>query len=173
MYLRQLTLDDCSPAYARWLNDPQVNQYLETKWSRQDLDSIKQFVQEQRESKDSILFAIICNETGRHIGNLKIGKIHPHYHHADLSYFIGDKRCWGKGFATEAVGLACGYGFMELGLNRLEAGTYELAQGSLRVLEKNHFQREGVFRGQVFFCGRYIDVYRYALMRSRWEMQKG
>lgn len=164
--LRQIELEDCNPSYVNWLNDPDVNQYMETKWSEQTIESITQFVEKQRDSIDSVLFAIINNETGCHIGNIKIGPVHPHYRHADLSYFIGDKTCWNKGLATEAVRLVCRFGFEELGLHRIEAGVYELAVGSWKVLEKNHFKREGMFREQVYFQGSYINVYRYGLLRN-------
>lgn len=159
-------MEDCNSSYVNWLNDPDVNQYMETKWSEQTIESIKQFVEVQRSSTDSVLFAIINNETGYHIGNIKIGPIHPHYKHADISYFIGDKTCWNKGLATEAVKLVCQFGFEELGLHRIEAGAYDVAKGSQAVLLKNGFHREAVFKEQVFFEGRWIDIYRYALLET-------
>lgn len=151
--LRQIELEDCNLSYVNWLNDPDVNQYMETRWSEQTIGSITKFVETQRNSGDSVLFAIINNETGLHIGNIKIGSIHPHYKHADISYFIGDKTCWNKGLATEAVRLICRFGFEELGLRRIEAGTYDVAKGSQAVLLKNGFRREAVFKEQVFFEG--------------------
>lgn len=172
IHLRGLRLEDCSQTYVEWLNDPDVNQYLEVKWSKQTLESIRQFVEEQRRSKDSILFAIIENTTKRHIGNMKLGPIHAHYRHGDISYFIGEKSCWNKGMATEAIRLICQFGFEELGLNRIEAGAYELAAGSWRALEKNHFKREGRFRQQICFNRKYIDVFRYGLLKSEWYQNK-
>lgn len=142
---------------------------METKWHEQTIHSITEFVEDQVKSQTSILFAIIENESDRHIGNIKIGPIHPYYKHADISYFIGDKSLWNRGYATEAIRLVCKYGFEDIGLNRLEAGTYEMAVGSFRALEKNGFKREGVFRGQVFYDGHYIDVYRYGLLKNEWK----
>lgn len=164
--LRQIEMRDCTKRYVEWLNDPEVNQYLETKWFRQDMESIEAFVKSQRENEHSILFAIISNEDNRHIGNIKIGPINMHYRHADISYFIGDKQFWNKGIATEAISLVCEFGFGELGLHRIEAGAYAAAVGSWKALEKNGFQREGVFREQVLLNGEYMDIYRYGLLRS-------
>jgi hypothetical protein len=31
--LRLVVLEDCTPRYLRWLQDPEVNRYLETRWS--------------------------------------------------------------------------------------------------------------------------------------------
>lgn len=167
--LRQIEMKDCTDHYVDWLNDPEVNQYLETKWFRQDMESIRAFVKEQRENDHSLLFAIILNEGKRHIGNIKIGPIHEHYRHADVSYFIGDKRFGNKGIATEAIRLVCEFGFQELKLHRIEAGAYAAAVGSWKALEKNGFRREGIFKEQVTFNGKYMDVYRYGLLRRNWS----
>lgn len=165
IYLRQIEIADCNERYAAWLNDQQVNQYLETRWSEQNLATIRSFVEAQRENNHSVLFAIVYKETDKHIGNIKIGPIHSHYRHADISYFIGEKEYWNRGIATEAIGLVCRFGFDELVLHRIEAGAYDCAVGSWKALEKCGFCREGIFREQVLFNNEYIDIYRYALLR--------
>ena len=85
--LRTIELNDCQQYYLDWLNDPEVNQYLETRWYPQSLESIRSFVESMRNSTDSFLFAI--EQNGKHIGNIKIGPIHNIYKHADVSCFIG------------------------------------------------------------------------------------
>ena len=169
IYLRQINVSDVNANYVRWLNDAEVNQYLETKWSTHNLETILSFVKSQKENNHSFLLAIISNDNNRHIGNIKIGPIHPQYKHADISYFIGEKEYWYKGIATEAIKLLCDFGFNELELHRIEAGTYGCAIGSWRALEKNGFKREGVFKEQIFFNGSYIDVYRYALLEQEYR----
>lgn len=166
-------MSDCTEAYVRWLNDNEVNRYLETKWLKQTLDTIKEFVAEQRENSHSILFAIIDNSTRRHIGNIKIGPINKRYRYADISYFIGDKAFWYKGIATEAIGLVCRFGFEKLLLHRIEAGVYENAVGSWKALEKNGFLREGVFRNMVYFDGKYMDVFRYGILEEEFYKKFG
>ena len=93
--LRTVEISDCKQYYLDWLNDKEVNQYLETRWTKQSIDKIKDFVQSIRDSRDSYLFAIIFK--GKHVGNIKIGPIHLKYKCADISYFIGDKTVWGGG----------------------------------------------------------------------------
>lgn len=172
VYLRQISMNDCTDRYVEWLNDPEVNQYLETKWSDQNIESIRTFVQSQRDNAHSVLFAIVCRKDDVHIGNIKIGPIHPHYSYADISYFIGEKEYWHKGLATEAIRLVCQFGFEQLSLHRIEAGAYDCAIGSWRALENCGFKREGIFRKQVSFHGKYIDVYRYGLLKEDRE-EKG
>lgn len=173
IYLRQIEEADCTKRYVEWLNDSEVNQYLETKWSIQNLETIKAFVRQQRKCNDSILWAIVYRGRGSdediHIGNIKIGPIHPHYRHGDISYFIGDKQYYNKGIATEAVHLVTEYGFQKLHLHRIEAGCYAVNTGSNKVLEKNGFKRDAVFHEQVLFDGRYMDVYRFSVLEDEWH----
>lgn len=167
--LRQIELDDCTDTYVEWLNDPDVNRYLETRWNEQTLDSVIKFVNLQRENDYSILFAVIYIKNGKHIGNIKIGSINDHYKHADISYFIGDKTYWNKGVVTEAINLVSEFGFKDLKLHRMEAGVYADAIGSWRALEKNGFIREATFRDKVVSDGKYMDIYRYGLLNSEFK----
>lgn len=159
--LKPISLDYCNEKYVGWLNDNDVNKYLDTKWNKQDLESVMDFVKNQQESVDSVLFAILCKDGMEHIGNIKIGPVHPHYHYADISYFIGEKRLWGNGVASEAIGLVTKYAFENLGLHKIEAGTYEMAVGSQKALLNNGFKLEAVIKDAAVFDGEFIDVLRY------------
>ena len=164
MTLRQINLEDCTTSYVDWLRDPEVNQYLETRWKDQTIESIREFVSAQRDSDNNLLLAITLSDDGRHIGNIKLGPINKYHRHGDVSYFIGDKSMWNKGIATKAINLVCGYGIEQLHLHRIEAGAYAGAVGSWRALEKNGFVREAIFRKQVVSGDDYMDVYRYGLL---------
>lgn len=166
IYLRQLEISDCTVEYVNWLNDPKVNQYLETKYVPQNLKTIREFVVSQRDHEASVLFAICMRDRDRHIGNIKIGPMNFQHRHADISYFIGDRKEWGKGIAKEAVSLVCDFGFEELNLQKIEAGTYDCAVGSQKVLKANGFQCEGTLRQHVLFEGAYRNCYMWGLLRS-------
>jgi len=148
--LRTIEISDCNEAYVSWLNDSMVNQYLETRFSVQTLQSIIEFVYGMIKSDSSYLFAMITNDgNSKHIGNIKLGPIHPHYLCADVSYFIGDKNYWGKGIATEAIKLVVDFAFDKLKLHRVQAGVFEHNIGSVKALEKSGFICEGRLRNQL------------------------
>ena len=141
--LREIQLSDCNDDYCSWLQDPMVNQYLETRWEKQDLFKIKSFVKAIKESENSILFAIIHKASNKHIGNIKIGSINFNHKYADVSYFIGDRGSWGMGYATEAVCLVSHYGLYYLELETLLAGVFEGNVASQRVLKKSGYESYG------------------------------
>lgn len=146
--LRTCQMEHCTANYVEWLNNPNVNRYLETRYSEQNLQSISEFVRSMLISKNDYLFAILENHTEKHIGNIKLGPINWVHRFAELSYFIGDTASWGKGYASEAIKLAIQFGFEQLGLLKIQAGVYGTNMASIRALEKNGFVLEGVLRSK-------------------------
>lgn len=82
-------------------------------------------------------------------------------HSAEIGYWLGEQ-FWGRGIMTKAVGLLAEYGFTSLGLKRIYSGVFAYNAGSCRVLEKNGFIKEGVFRSAVCKNGVFHDEVRYA-----------
>ena len=168
--LRAVAIEDCNDTYLTWLNNPNVNGFLETRWSTQTLDVIKSFVEGIRQSNHSYLFAITIREGAnggtRHIGNIKIGPINPFYAYADISYFIGEEDCWGKGIATEAISLVCKFGFEELGLHKIQAGVFGKNIGSIKALKRVGFKNEGCLREQLFTFDNVDDHLYFGILRE-------
>jgi RimJ/RimL family protein N-acetyltransferase len=147
--LRPLTLSDCTERYVDWLNDPEINQYLESRFHVQTLDGIRRFVSGMQRSESNHLLGIFENESGTHIGNIKVGGINWHHRYADVGYFIGEKKLWGRGFATEAIRLATKLAFQELKLHRIHAGVYESNVGSCKALRKAGYECDGIWHDQL------------------------
>lgn len=166
--LRLVTLDDCNERYVGWLADPDVNRWLETRYAVQTLEMIRSFVAGMLESPHSYLFAIVENASKEHIGNAKIGPVVPRHLFADVSYFIGERHAWGKGYGTEAVRLVTRFGFERLGLNRCQAGIYESNASSGRLLEKAGYTREGLLRKQLWTGERFEDHIWYGALKGEW-----
>ena len=164
--LRNITMANCTEKYVNWLNDINVNRYLESRLSIQTSESIKNFVSNILESKDNYMFAIFHKESNEHIGNVKIGPIHSVYKNAFVGYIIGDKNYWGKGFATEAVYLATKFCFDVLKLHKVNAGVIAHNIRSIKVLEKLGFKKEACIRDDEFQDGEYWDIYRYGIIEK-------
>lgn len=146
--LKTCTLEQCTNNYVSWLNDPSINQYLESRFIEHTLESTADFICQNIDSKDTYLFAMIT-EQGKHIGNIKLGPIHPIYLYANIGYFIGESSFWRQGIATEAIKIVKDFAFEELNLHRVQAGVFEKNSGSIRAIEKNGFLLEGTFKKQL------------------------
>jgi len=77
--LRLVELSDCGPRYLSWLNDPEVNRYLEIRCQTQTEESIRSFVAAIQADHWSYLFCIIERQDGRHVGNIKLGPVSPRH----------------------------------------------------------------------------------------------
>ena len=156
IYLRRLTEDDASEAYVRWMNDPDVNQYLESRFCTHTIESTKAFIRSVT-NDNNYQFGIFIKETGMHIGNIKIGNINTYHRFAEIGFLIGEKDFWGKGIASEAIGLVTEFAFRVLQLHKLWGGLYSPNIGSLKAFQKNGYLQEGIKKSQYLLNGVYYD----------------
>ena len=151
MHLRRLNEDDVSTAWLGWVTSPSVNRYLETRFHDHSLVTLRQYVASM--GPFNLLAGIFLN-VGWHIGNIKLA-IDPDHNRGDIGLLIGPGY-WGKGFATEAIGLITGHAF-RTGLHKVTASAYTDNIGSIRAFEKAGFEREGVLKDHWLFEGEYQD----------------
>jgi len=170
LIFRTLTVDDVTQNYVNWLNDPRVNRYLETRHTHQTMDLCRSYVEEMLSNPAHNLFGIYLVGTGQHIGNTKLGFIHHHYQRAQLSLFIGEKNCWGKGFATETIKAITSWGFNELQLEKIDAGCYDENIGSLRAFLKSGYQVEGFYRKSVVLDDKRIGSFWMSVLKDEFTV---
>ncbi|WP_296814989.1 GNAT family N-acetyltransferase [Brevundimonas sp.] len=164
LFLRKLTVADVSDAYVGWMNDPETNRFLETRWTAHDRAAVEAFVADKAGSATEHLYGIFLKEPERHIGNLKIGPVDARHDRAAVSYLIGARDVAGRGLATEAVRLGVRLAFERHGVGKLTAGAYADNVASIRVLEKAGFVREGVLRAHAAFESGRTDVIEFGLL---------
>ncbi|HEX8580033.1 MAG TPA: GNAT family N-acetyltransferase, partial [Allosphingosinicella sp.] len=157
--------------YLCWLNDPQVSGYLETRHSPQDMASVRAFVESVAARDNEVLFGIFLREDGRHIGNIKVGPIHPWHRLADVSLLIGDKGCWGRGFAAEAIEALSRYAFAHLPVEKLSASMYWENEGSRRAFLKAGYREEGRRRAHYRLAEARSDLIELGCLPSDLEAQ--
>lgn len=101
------------------------------------------------------------------IGTCALYDINPTHARAALGYALMPEH-WGKGLATEAASLAMSYGFLELGLHRIEADTEPNNLRSNKVLERLGFQREGLLRERFMHPAGIQDSLIFGLLKPEW-----
>ncbi|MFH2101711.1 MAG: GNAT family protein [Candidatus Micrarchaeota archaeon] len=158
LYLQYLKPDMVTDKYVDWMNDKEINQYLEARFGcPYTLESVKGFVKEQYENPNCHFFAMMLKDGDVHIGNIKAGPINTKHNFAEVGIVIGDKSQWGKGFASEAISLITDFAFSKLGLHRLDAGCYSQNKGSEKAFLKAGYKHEGVYRKKFLSDGEYVD----------------
>ena len=76
-------------------------------------------------------------------------------------YFLNKYRK--KGYATNAVALIVHYAFNELRLNKLNVSVNEGNVPSETLIQKIGCKKEGVFKENVFYDGKYVNVNLYGM----------
>lgn len=144
--------------YVAWLNDPEINQFLESRFEPHTIESTVAFVKSVLESPDSLFLGIRSRSSGRHVGNIKLGPINRRHGTADVGILVGDRSVWGRGTATDAIRAVTAIARDLLSLRKLTAGCYGANAGSKRAFEKAGYEIEGVRRGQMVLNGRPEDL---------------
>lgn len=166
IYLQEISIEDVNSTYVDWLNDPEVNQYLETRFQKQTIESVKSYVHSTIKNKNEHLFTIRNSKNKHHIGNIKVGGIIPHHGMAFVSLFIGDKSSWNKGYANQAIKLICKYSFNTLGLRKISAGIYQPNNTSLKTFLNAGFKHDCIFKEHYVFKGTPCDLIFVSLFNS-------
>lgn len=163
--LRAFTLEDMAP-YRAWLETEAVQQYLGGVQAPQDEAACGRWLANINgrllKGKVVITWCIEEKETGAAIGRIDLGGFDRRTM-AELSYYL-DSAVWGRGLGTEAVAAVTAFGLEALRLHRIEAKVMPENTGSLRVLEKNGYEREGLLRktrfGKAFHDAVMLSVIR-------------
>lgn len=157
LQLRRLRAEDVGPAYVGWMNDAETVRYTESRHQRHTLDSIREFVAACQASSDVHLWGIFERAGGAHVGNIKLGPIDGAHRRASIGLIIGERSRWGRGYATEAIGIVVRLAFGELGLHKLTAGVIAGNEASLKAFRNNGFLVEGVRSKHTLVDGAWCD----------------
>jgi len=111
--------------------------------------------------------AIVDARDGRFAGTLVL-RFADHPLECDVGYWVGPP-FWGRGLATEAVGLACRLAFRHLRSERAVADVFLGNEASCRVLEKNGFERMPGSSVLELPDGTRRDEWRFRLEREAFE----
>ncbi len=158
VYLREVREEDVTDTYHRWVNDPEVTGFLESRFRPHSKEELRRYVADRAVDGSCVFLAIVLADSDRHIGNIKLGPIEPIHRRAEVGIMIGEKDCWGKGYAAECIELLANYAFDVLNLHKLTAECYANHAGSEHAFIKAGFFREGQRRNHFFWNGSYVDA---------------
>src|SRR3954470_21096287 len=102
--------------YLRWFSDPAVTRYLNLR-NPPSREQEEEFLRRMAAADTEVFWAILVGE--RHIGSPGIHGLDWRNRTAHTGIVIGERDCWGQGYATEAMRLRTAYAFNELGLETL------------------------------------------------------
>ena len=168
------------PIFQRWINDPEVVEYLSNifPYSLEDETAWFESTLKQPMAEHPLVIDLRLRH-GEHgevewlpIGICAFIGIRDIHHSAEVGIFLGEKEYWSQGYGTKAMRLLLKFGFEDLNFHRIW----------LRVLENNHrarksylkagYTEEGRLRKSEFRHGFYNDIILMSILQEEWFANK-
>jgi RimJ/RimL family protein N-acetyltransferase len=165
--IRKLKLSDAKEIYEH-VNDKEIAQWTLTIPYPYPEEEAAKFIRKthyQIKTKKSYVFGIVLKETGKVIGAVGLIKINWTHKNAEAGYWMG-RKYWNRGLMTEALKLLLKFSFEQLQLHRVNAYVFADNITSMRVLEKNGFQREGEVREAICKYETWKNLLIYGILRT-------
>lgn len=146
--IRPLLLEDVTPAYVGWLNDPEVTRFLVAGRTPQTAASIRAFV-------GTVAKPFAIEHDGAFVGTICLRVIDRESQVAEVGVLLGHRAVWGVGVASTALALLEYHARTVLGLRKLWAGTCNPA--CARLFRRNGWMLEGMQIRHVYLNGAWHD----------------
>jgi RimJ/RimL family protein N-acetyltransferase len=155
--------DEICSKWAEWMNDRAVADYFGGYHNLVSPAGAKKTLEELKGYR----FAIVLLDADILIGHISLHDIDHLNRNAFLGIFIGEAEHRNKGYGTEAVRLALGYGFNTLNLHNIMLSVHADNGAALASYKKAGFREAGRRREWIFKNGKYIDkIYMDLLERE-------
>ena len=172
LYLRPVEETDL-PACQRWINHPDIRQYLLTVFPF-DAQAERAWWEglDRGNPPSGVILAIVLHDGDRLIGTTGLVAIDWLNRSAETGTLIGEQDSWGQGYGTEAKELLLEYSFDTLALHRVHSRTFEFNERSAKHLLRTGFVQEGRQRDAVFRNGEFHDILLYGVLADAWRARR-
>ncbi len=134
--------------YSRYL----IKKYLQN--SHRDIYEVKQ------------LRLMICDQENNSIGLIDVFDFEPKDRRAALGILIVNETGRGRGYGAEVLTLICNYCFTHLDLHQVYANVNEDNLASIKLFEKNKFEKVGIKKDWIIAGGKFKNEILYQLINN-------
>lgn len=157
LFLRPMVPEDVTESYLESFRDDKVLNFLEVDGKSLKKEDVVDYIKQGEETKSYYMYAICLEQTGEHIGNLKIGPINWNHLVSDLVCVIWKREYWGQGMAVKAINLGNTLAFEKYGIRKLHGQIYAGNIGSVKAYTRAGWIVEGIIRGRYLVDGKPMD----------------
>ncbi len=167
LLLRKLSVDD-APLLFFLRSDEAVMQFIDRPRAG-SIEEVEEFIKKVNTDIDAgnnILWAItLKEEPHKLIGTICYWQIDRDNYRAETGYVLHPDY-WRKGIMKEALLKVIDFGFKDLKLHSIQARVNPANLPSSAILEATGFKKEGYFREDYLFNGKWLDTAIYSLLSS-------
>ncbi len=165
--LRQITYNDAED-YLAYISNEDVNRYVPNECLPRNIEQAKNEIKYNLDLyayKRSVYWAIARKSDNKLVGSCGFNYWNRDHSRAEISYDLA-RELWGKGIMTKTVKSVLGFAFIQMQLVRVEATVHPNNQGSLSVLRKCGFKKEGLLRKHKLLHGTFYDAIMLSLLQE-------
>jgi ribosomal-protein-alanine N-acetyltransferase len=140
--------------------------------SIENTHSLISYLERELEAQRMIRWAVReRGGNGELIGDVGFWRYVPERRRAEIGSKLA-ARFWNKGYMTEAMRAAMDFGFKQMRLNSIEGNADPENLGSLKMLAKLGYEREGLVKEHTYcpYRERYFDTILYSVRASQWKV---
>ena len=170
--LRPSNQNDVQGMFAM-LSDPESMKYWCDK-PIENLDAAVGVLNKDLESDaqgQSMCWAVTFPGEDRMIGKCILFQFDQANHRAEIGYIL-NREYWRQGLMQQALEAVIDFAFDTLKLHRIEADVDTENTGSIAILEKLGFKREGLFRERWFVYDEWQDSLMLGLLKQDWQARE-
>lgn len=145
--------------YVSWLNDREVVQFSEQRHYIHTLASCRHYYESVKNTPNLFLAIEVAGHD--HIGNMGVA-MDTINNIADVSIIIGEKKAWGRGFASIAWSLVLNELLVNQAIRKVTAGTMGTNSPMIRLMERSGMQVESRRYRHFLWEGQEVDLVQAA-----------
>lgn len=171
LFLRQLRLDDAEEIFELRTNEI-VNKHLD-RAKATSIEDAKEFIEKityNVNAGQSLFWAICFKDQPKLVGTICLWNFSEEENKAETGYELLPE-FHGKGIMNEAFSKVIEFGFLTLKLESIEAWTTLQNDGSIKVLERNCFQRNHGLESKINRAVEGPDLIIYSLSKKMFTRQ--
>jgi [ribosomal protein S5]-alanine N-acetyltransferase len=166
IFLRQITRNDIASFY-QYISKPEVTKFLSDPEIPNNLNEAETELMYWADlflKRRSIYWAVAKKENNELIGTAGFNSWSQYHRRAEISYDLSHLY-WGRGVMTSVIKKITDFAFKHMQVNRIQATVLHYNVGSLRVLEKCNYIREGRLINYGILHGKEEDFFMCAITR--------
>lgn len=166
--IRPIVLEEINEQYVSWLNDPEVNRFLEVSGAISTNKDCYNNVNENRK-KGGEVFAILTKRKKRFIGTIGLTKYSPRKKgYASFGIMIGDKKDHGSGYGGEAFLLMVDFLFKNEKIVKIRQKVIDENKKFFKSIENLGFKRMSAIEGAIQLASGRFNASILEMQRDEW-----
>lgn len=142
---------------ADWMNDHEINQFLNAGAYPLTIDDEVSFVESVNKDKTGVVLGIWHRKNQKLIGNTGFHQVHQLHQTASFGIVIGEKKYHRCGIGTEVVELMLSYAFSIRNLRNVTLSVLGNNPGAKRCYEKCGYVDIGTYPKHIYKAGAWHD----------------